>query len=156
MDSQNEGVQKQLILSNAYTRGQIHLFLEAERLYGFNDLVDWMKYGVDDRLVGNDLRRVRNVEMPRAVSWLVTNQPSFRPEPSPAPDRLVLRGISWAQDRPVAIINDRTFGVNEQGRVRVGKTNVTIRCLVIRQDAVRIQVGGSGEEQELRLKTTSQ
>jgi hypothetical protein len=33
---------------------------------------------------------------------------------------------------------------------------VTIRCLVIRQDAVRIQVGGSGEEQELRLKTASQ
>jgi hypothetical protein len=38
----------------------------------------------------------------------------------------------------------------------VGKTNVTIRCLVIRQDAVRIQVVGSGEEQELRLKMASQ
>jgi hypothetical protein len=156
MDSQNEEAQKKLILSNAYTRGQIHLFLEAERLYGFNDLVDWIKYGVDDRLVGDDLRRVRNVEMPRAVSRPVTNLPSFRSEPSPVPDRLVLRGISWAQQRPVAIINDQTFGVNEQGRVRVGKTNVTIRCLVIRQDAVRIQVVGSGEEQELRLKMASQ
>ena len=42
MEAQNEAAQKKLILSNAYTRGQIHLFLEAERLYGFNDIVDWM------------------------------------------------------------------------------------------------------------------
>jgi len=52
----------------------------------------------------------------------------------------------------VAIINDRTFGVNEQALVRMGKTNVSIRCLVIRQDAVRILVVGSGEERELRFK----
>jgi hypothetical protein len=156
MESQNEEAQKKLILSNAYTRGQIHLFLEAERLYGFNDIVDWMKYGTDDRLVSDDLRRVRNVELPRTAARPATNSPITNPAPSPVPDRLVLRGIYWAQERPAAMINNRTLGLNEEGKVRVGKTNVTIRCLAIRQDSVRISIVGSGEEQELRLKTASQ
>ena len=156
MDSQNEEAQKRIIKANAYTRGQIHLFIEAERLYGFNDILDWMKYGTDDRLAGDDLRRVRTVELPRAVSRPATNLLSSHSELPPAPEKLVLRGISWAQAQPLAIINDRTLGVNEQGRVRVGKTNVAVRCLAIRPDGVRIKVIGSGEEQELRLKEDSQ
>jgi hypothetical protein len=155
MESQNEEAQKKLILSNAYTRGQIHLFLEAERLYGFNDIVDWMKYGTDDRLVSDDLRRVRNVELPRTATRPATNSPVANPAPSPVPDTLVLRGIYWAQERPAAMINNRTLGVNEEGKVRVGKTNLTIRCMAIRQDSVRIRIVSSGEEQELRLKTAS-
>ena len=156
MEAQDEEAQKRLILSNAYTRGQIHLFLEAEKLYGFNDIVDWMKFGVDDRLVGDDLRRVRNVELPRAAARPATNAPVYNPAPPPVPDTLVLRGLLWVsgrQEQPVAIINNRTLGVNEEGKVRVGKTNVTIRCLAIRQDAVRIRIVGTGEERELRLKT---
>jgi hypothetical protein len=70
------------------------------------------------------------------------------------PDTLVLQGIYWAQERPAAIINNRTLGVNEESKVRVGKTNLTIRCLAIRQDSVQIRIVGSGEEQELRLKPT--
>ena len=155
MESQNEEAQKKLILSNAYTRGQIHLFLEAERLYGFNDIVDWMKYGTDDRLVSDDLRRVRNVELPRTAARPATNSPVANPAPSPVPNTLVLRGIYWAQERPAAMINNRTLGVNEEGKVRVGKTNLTIRCMAIRQDSVRIRIVSSGEEQELRLKTAS-
>ena len=153
MEAQNEEAQKKLILSNAYTRGQIHLFLEAERLYGFNDIVDWMKYGADDRLVGDDLRQVRNVEFPRATVRPATGSPAYHPTPSSVPDTLVLQGIYWAQERPAAIINNRTLGVNEEGMVRVGKTNLTIRCLAIGQDSARIRIVGSGEEQELRLKT---
>jgi hypothetical protein len=153
MEAQNDAAQKKQILSNAYTRGQIHLFLEAERLYGFNDIVDWMKYGADDRLISDDLRRVRNVELPRTAATPATNSPTYNPAPSPVPDTLVLRGIYWAQEHPAAIINNRTLGVNEEGKVRVGKTNLTIRCLAIGQDSARIRIVGSGEEQELRLKT---
>jgi hypothetical protein len=151
MDSQNEEGQKRLIKLNAYTRGQIHLFLEAEQTYGMNDMVDWMKYGTADRLVAGDLRRVRDVELPRLAVAPATNLPAYGLKSASIPDTLVLKGISWVQPRPVAMINNRTLGVNEQGRVRVGKTNVTIRCLAIRPDAVRIQIIGSGEERELRL-----
>jgi hypothetical protein len=155
MDSQNEEGQKRLIKLNAYTRGQIHLFIEAEQTYGMNDIVDWMKYGTDDRLVAGDLRRVRDVELPRLGARAATNLAAYGLKSTSIPDTLVLRGISWVQPRPVAMINNRTLGVNEQGRVRIGKTNITIRCLAIRQDAVRIQIIGSGEERELRLRADS-
>ena len=52
----------------------------------------------------------------------------------------------------LALINDRTFEVNEEGKVRVGRTNLLIRCLAIRGDSVRIRVLGSGEELELRFR----
>ena len=50
MDAQMEEGQKQLMKLNSYTRGQIHLFLEAEERYGLNEVIKWMKYGTDDRL----------------------------------------------------------------------------------------------------------
>ena len=155
MDSRNEEGQKRLITHNAYTRGQIHLFLEAEQTYGINDIVDWMKYGTDDRLVAGELRRVRDVELPRVTAGPATNLPAYGLRSASIPDTLVLKGISWVQPRPVAMINNRTLGVNEQGRVRVGNTNVTIRCLAIQPDAVRIRIVGSGEERELRLRDDS-
>ena len=155
MDSRNEEGQKRLIKHNAYTRGQIHLFLAAEQTYGMNDIVDWMKYGTDDRLVAGELRRVRDVELPRLAPGSTTNLPAYGLKSTPIPDTLVLKAISWVQPRPVAMINNRALGVNEQGRVRVGNTNVTIRCLAIQPDAVRIRIVGSGEERELRLRAES-
>ncbi len=152
IESQNEQAAKKQITLNAYTRGQIHLFLEAEKRYGFNDIVDWMKYGTDDRLKGAELERVRSVDMPRPAVRLATKPVMTNPEPAPVPDVLVLKGISGTRLQPLALINDRTFAVNEEGKVRVGKTNCLIRCLAIRGDGARIRMLGSGEELELRLK----
>ena len=50
MDSQNEEVEKKRVLQNHYTRGQIDLFIEAEKRYGFDQVLDWMKYGVAAQL----------------------------------------------------------------------------------------------------------
>ena len=50
MDSQNEEVEKKRFLQNRYTRGQIDLFIEAEKRYGFDQVLDWMKYGVTAQL----------------------------------------------------------------------------------------------------------
>ena len=40
-----------------------------------------------------------------------------------------------------------------QGKVRMGTTNVSVRGLSIRKDAVRIQLVDSAEEKELKLQT---
>ncbi len=152
MDSQNDEAVKKQIRLNAYTRGQIHLFLEAERRFGFNDIVDWMKYGTDGRLKSEDLGRVRAIETPRPPVRKAASLALAGAEPAAAPDILVLKGISGSRARPLALINDSTFEVNEEGKVRVGRTNVIIRCLAIREGAVRIRIVSSGEEQELRLK----
>jgi hypothetical protein len=72
------------------------------------------------------------------------------PKPAPAPTALRLNGIMWG-NRSVAIINGRSFSANDLAKVQLGKTNVIIRVLEIREKSVRIQNTGSGKEQELFL-----
>ena len=62
--------------------------------------------------------------------------------------------MRWCSGGSTGTRNNRILAVNEEGKVRVGKTNVTIRCLAIHQDSVRIRIISSGEERELLLKTT--
>src|SRR4029079_9492572 len=110
--------------------GQINLFVEAEKRFGFNEIVDWMRSGTDNALDKNDLNRVRNVEPSHpAPRWTLT--PTALTAASarvsvPIPDTLLLRGISWIQNQPLATINNRSFSIGETGRVRLGKTNVLI------------------------------
>jgi hypothetical protein len=157
MEEQNEETQKGVIRSNAYTRGQFALFLETNKRFGFNDIVDWMKYGVDAQLTGADLGRVRKVEVPtggdaapRAATALAARV--NLPAAPPPPETLALKGIIWSKSRPLALINDRPFASQEEGKVQLAHTNVTVRCLTIREDSVVIQIVGSDEQQTLRLK----
>ena len=152
--SQNDTAQLDVIKSNGYTRGQFTLFLEAERRFGFNDLVDWMKYGVDARLHGDDLTLVREVNMPARTNPPPQTATATASVTAPtAPATLILKGITWSKTKPLALINDRNFAPNEEGKVRLGQSNVVIRCLAIREDSVVIQVAGASEPQTLRLKT---
>ncbi len=165
--AQHDEAQMGVIRSNAYTRGQFALFLEAEHSYGFNEIVEWLKYGVDLRLTGADLGRVRKVEMPAPTdgetekrrSGEAAQSPARRfidspvaRVPPPAPETLALKGILWSKTRPLALINNHTFAANEEGKVRLGQSNVLIRCVAIHEDSVVVQVVGSGEQQTLRLK----
>jgi hypothetical protein len=150
MDSLHEEEQKEKMLKNTYTRGQIDLFIAAEREYGFNDVLDWMRWGVNSRLKSADLGDIRNVEMPRAKSSL-TNLFLTASRQANEPDTLVLRSISL-QPQPLALINNLTLAVGEWGKVRMGATNLEIQCLAIADRSVRIRIIRSGEERELRLK----
>ncbi len=153
MESQNEANQLGVITSNNYTRGHIQLYLQAERRFGFNEVVEWVQYGEDDRLMKDDLTRVRQVILPGRTNAAATVVSFPSAELPPAPKTLILKGIKWSKTRPMAIINDRTFEAHETSLVHVGKTNVTVRCLNISEDSVVIQVVGSGEQQTLKLRT---
>ena len=59
--------------------------------------------------------------------------------------------ITWAGARSLAAINNRNLAPGEQAAVAVGGTNLTIRCLEIRPDAVVIELRESGARQELKL-----
>ncbi len=154
MDSQNEELEKKRVLQNHYTRGQIDLFIEAEQRYGFDEVLDWMKYGVAPKLEAGHVDELRDVRMPSAKS--VADRPAVlngmkpAPQPAPAPATIKLEGILWG-NRPVAIINGRSFLANDFERVQLGNTNVMVRCLEIRERSVRIQNIDSGKEQELSL-----
>jgi hypothetical protein len=110
-----------------------------------------MKYGVDSALHGDDLSRVRNVEVPPAKPKKSATPPLYARAPASPSNSLVLKGITWNQNRPLAVINDRTFAPKEMGGIRLGQTNAVIRCLSIDKTSVRVQFVPSGEERELKL-----
>jgi len=154
-EARGDQAQIGVIKSNAYSRGQFALFREAERQFGMNDVVDWMKYGVDAQLNGDDLAGLRKVAMPRRVkeppAVASVTMPPTSVAASRPPETLTLKGIMWST-RPSAVINDRTFRVNEEAKVRLGLSNVVVRCLAIRRDAVVVQVGGAPTPQTLTLR----
>ena len=160
MDSQNEEVEKKRVLQNHYTRGQIDLFIEAEKQYGFDQVLDWMKYGVAEQLEAGHGDELRDVKMPSAKSVannpnpaisinISTNNKNTNP-PAPAPATIKLQGVLWG-NQPVAIINGCSFFAKDQKQLKIGGTNATIRCLEIGKKSVRIQNIDSGTEQELPL-----
>jgi hypothetical protein len=63
---------------------------------------------------------------------------------------LKLNGISGIAGRRLAIINNRTFEIGEEGEVVSNAGHVRIVCKDIQADSVRILV--SGEERLLRLR----
>jgi hypothetical protein len=151
MDSQSEAGQKKFILQNRYTRGQIDLFIEAEKRYGFDQVLDWMKYGVAEQLEEGHVDALRDVKMPPAKTVAVNPAIYYNTnQPAPAPATIKLQGVLWG-NQPVAIVNGRSFFAQELNQVKIGGTNVTIRCLEIRKKSVRIQNVDSGKEQELSL-----
>jgi hypothetical protein len=151
MDSLHEEEQKKIMLRNTYTRGQIDLFIEAEKRFGFNDVLDWMRWGVNPRLNAANLDDVRNVEMPRPRTDPATKITFYVEQPTPVPDTLLLKGISSSKSQPLALINDHTFAAGESAKVRVGATNMLVRCLTVGGHSARIQVVDSGREMELQL-----
>jgi hypothetical protein len=154
MDSQNDENEKKRVMANLYTRGQVALFVEAERRYGFDQVLDWMKYGTTSQLEAGHLEELRDIKMPTAgsvaVDPVVPAKIKKISPPAPAPATIQLQGILWGST-PTAMINGRPFGVNDVDKVKFGETNVTLRCLAIQPGSVFIQNVGSGQEQELRL-----
>ena len=157
MDSQQDEAEKKRVLANHYTRGQVQLFIQAEQTYGFEDILDWMRYGVTSRLEAGHLDEVKDIKMPAAGS--VASEASVVasplvvarvPEPVAKPAVIKLEGVMWGKS-PVAIINGHSFFVNDVNGVKIGGTNETIQCLAIEHNLVRIKNVSTGKEQELVL-----
>ncbi len=158
MENKQESFEMEVIKKSDYTKGQIKVMLEAETMYGFNAVVEWMKSGEDAKLESGGLDRIRALKTgwsARAVAsvGLPAVAVAVAAPLPPAPDKLMLKGISGTGPRRLAIINDHTFEVMERGRVRVGQTNALIRCLEIRPTSVIVQAEGAKEKQELFLRT---
>jgi len=149
MDAENEESQKQVIKQNNYTRGQIHLLIEAEQRYRINEVIRWMMYGKDDKLSADDPNRIRNIQLPSVTQ---ATRPRVLSSPvQEEPRTLTLKAIFWRPDKPVALINDQSFRPRQEAEMRLNGTNASVRCLEIKKDTVRILIVGSGEEKELRL-----
>ena len=148
MDQRGQQIEKKSITGNPYTRGQLDTFLAAKNRHGFNAILDWMRSGEADKLDPADPGSVNSLRAAKSASALV---PVNYGDPSPLPDRLVLKAVTGTASRRLAIINDRTFAVMESAKVRLAATNVLVRCLEIRSNSVSVQIEDTGEKQELFL-----
>ena len=163
MDSQREEAQKKFILRNRYTRGQVDLFIAAEQRFGFDQVLDWMKFGNTARLEPEHLDKIRDITQPAASPVFhrrqisetnsANEQTNSSPAPAPPPPAIAtfkLEGIFWGK-KPLAIINGHSFAADEEGKVKFGRSNVVIRCTAITKFSVRIRELPSDAEQELHL-----
>jgi hypothetical protein len=78
---------------------------------------------------------------------------NVQPLATPPSVELRLNGISGTADHRLAIINNQTFAVNEEGEVPTNPGRARIRCLEIKPDSVRVQVGV--EQRVLHLRPGS-
>lgn len=148
MTERREETQKKVILANAYTEGQTEIFRQAEHRYQFHRVTDWMKRGEDEAIGQDDPTRVL------ALRTSPQSRAPFYPEAkTPVPDQLELRGISGSAQRRFALVNDCTLEKNEQAKVRVGRTNVIVRCLDITERSVVLRLAPTGQIRELWLRT---
>lgn len=158
MDALHEERAKKEILKNLYTRGQIQAFIKAEEQYGFNDVVEWIKYGDEESLDIDRPEMVRNLNK-KLVSESKTARPA-NPFIPPAPpfaapkvdNELTLKAVLWNPQKPSAIINNATFFTGDESKISLGGTNVVLRCLEIRQDRVRVKVTGKTADEILMLR----
>ena len=69
------------------------------------------------------------------------------------PNRLTLKGLAGRAQNRFALINNVTLRAGEEERVRVGASNVVVRCLAIGENSARIHVQGESSPRELCLET---
>jgi hypothetical protein len=147
MVQRNEDMETNAILANTYTRGQIDALINAEQDYQLYQVVKWLKRGVDDRIALTNTARLLVLEDQPALTLSWATAVSTK-----VPAQLTLKGISGSGQRRFALVNDRTLEKNEQARIRVGNSNLTVRCLEIRDASVILQLNGSAEKTELFLR----
>ncbi len=149
MVSLGDRVEQARIRRNTYTRGQLDVLTAAANTYRDHDVIAWMLDGTDSWL--DQAQPSRVLELKSNHRDALDAEP-FRPlpvVPTPVPDRLMLKGVAGPADRRLALINDQSLAPGESGRVRVGRTNVVVRCLEIRERSAWIQVAGEAAPREI-------
>lgn len=76
--------------------------------------------------------------------------PSNGEVPKPPTVALTLKGVSGTESRRFALINDKTFALDEEREVSVGTTKYRVHCIEIREDSVIVDVNGTRLELRLR------
>lgn len=145
-------VEMKVLLESKYSQGQLQAFIAAEKEHSFNRVMQWVKSGVEPEVDARNLERILHLREAASAEPVAYAFASSAP-PRPAPTNLVLKGLSGTKARRFALINDGTFALHEQGKVRLGESNVVLTCREIRDDAVVVQVAGESAARTLKLDT---
>jgi hypothetical protein len=155
ISQKNSPYEMKVLLDSDYSRGQLQAFIAAEKEHSFYYVMQWVKHGVDPEVDAEHLERILALRenSPGKPSADSASTPfAFAPTvPRSAPTNLVLKGLSGSKSRRFALINDATLQANEQGKVRLGDSNVVVHCLQILDDAAVIKVAGENQTRTLKL-----
>jgi hypothetical protein len=67
-------------------------------------------------------------------------------------NQLSLKGICGTKSEPLALVNGVTVSVGELAEIRFGRQIVKVRCREIRERSVVLELDGSSETRELKLR----
>lgn len=151
MQQRGEADEVRAILQNQYTRGKIDILVKATDHFRFHNVAKWMKSGLDSDLESSKVDRVIALKDPPEERFTFLPVVHAR-----APQTLTLKGLSGSPRRRYALINDATLSEGEEGKVRLGETNVVLRCESIRDDAVTVRIKGSPSTIELKIAESRQ
>lgn len=145
MTERGQEWERRQILANTYTRGKIGVLVKVSDDYQFHRVAAWIKGGVDATLESDRPDRLIAMKTAKVPSGFLVEARTR------VPDTLVLKGLSGSGAHRFALINDATLAAGEQARVRVGDSNVVVRCEEIRQASAVVRVAGSPGSLELQL-----
>lgn len=97
-----------------------------------------------DPFYPNSNRRLEVTPQPQSIA---TNS-----VPKASTIQIALKGISSSRGQRFALLNSTTIGVGELAEIRCGTQWVKIRCREIRDRSVLIELDGTGELKELKLR----
>jgi hypothetical protein len=106
---------------------------------------------VDDVQNGKDPFYPNSTRRAEALPRVATTTNSA-PASSLLFDQLFLKGISGTKGEPLAIINTATIGLGEVAEIRCSGQVLKVRCREIRERSVLIELVGSHEVKELKLR----
>jgi hypothetical protein len=102
-----------------------------------------------------ELAAIYDLPLPTSAGTISPTPGSDSLNAAPAPiryDELKLRGVLGFPKKPVALINNESFGVGERGKVKLGDGVAKILCKEIRADSVTVVVD---DKEEIELKLSS-
>jgi protein disulfide-isomerase len=73
------------------------------------------------------------------------------PAPKVVYDTLILKGITGSANRPMALVNNKTFAPGDSYKVQVGTATLKVTCVSIAADHVIVQVEGEKEPRKLSI-----
>ena len=135
MESRPDPEQRQKILDNPYTHGEIKRLLKFEQQNSFADILAWVKNGTNTTLTeGPMLRHAISAAMPVSL-----------------PMQLQFTGLSIIGTRRAAIVNGVDLAPGDEKVILLQNQTVHVRCREVFTNELILEVEGSADPVRLKL-----
>jgi len=134
------------ILANPYTNGKIKDLIAVERDGGTDYVLNWVKNSRAETFDAN----ASLAPMPAPVA----SAAAYVAGPKPLPQGLKFGGIMAFGKTHLAVINGQDFAVGDQKNIKLRNQSVTVHCVEVHDDEVKVEVNGKPLTLERDQETT--